>query len=185
MKYLNRFKVAPGDKVRLKDIDPGFTDDQESHKKAADEIERDRERLRDLQELLYADGECSLLICLQGMDTGGKDGTISHILGAMTPQGCRVSAFKEPSVEEKAHDFLWRIHQVTPRNGQVAIFNRSHYEDVLVVRVHNLVPKSIWSGRYDQINAFEKVLVDNKTHILKFYLHISKEEQLKRFAQRL
>jgi PPK2 family polyphosphate:nucleotide phosphotransferase len=185
VKYINRFRVQPGDKVRLKDIDPGFKDHHESHKKAAEEIERDREKLRALQALLYADRRCSLLICLQGLDAGGKDGTISHILGAMNPQGCRVTGFKQPSTEELAHDFLWRIHRATPPRGQVAIFNRSHYEDVLVVRVHKLVPQAVWSRRYDQINEFEKELVDDKTHILKFFLHISKEEQLKRFEERL
>jgi PPK2 family polyphosphate:nucleotide phosphotransferase len=185
MKYLNRFRVHPGDKVRLKDTDPGFKDHHDSHKKAAEEIERDREKLRALQARLYADGRCSLLICLQGLDAGGKDGTISHILGAMNPQGCRVTGFKQPSSAELAHDFLWRIHQATPARGQVAIFNRSHYEDVLVVRVHKLVPHAVWSPRYDQINAFERELVDSNTHILKFYLHISKEEQLKRFEDRL
>ncbi len=185
MKYANRFRVRPGDKVRLKDIDPGFKDHHGSHKKAAEETERDRQKLRALQELLYADGRCSLIICLQGMDTGGKDGTINHILGAMNPQGCRVVGFKQPSVEEMAHDFLWRIHQVAPRRGQVAIFNRSHYEDVLVVRVHNLVPHAVWSRRYEQINDFEKELAESKTHILKFYLHISEEEQLSRFKERL
>jgi PPK2 family polyphosphate:nucleotide phosphotransferase len=185
VKYIDRFRVHPGDKVRLKDIDPGFKDHHESHKKAAEEIERDRDKLRALQARLYADGRCSLLICLQGLDAGGKDGTISHILGAMNPQGCRVTGFRQPSTEEQAHDFLWRIHQATPARGQVAIFNRSHYEDVLVVRVHKLVPHAVWSRRYDQINDFEKELLDSDTHILKFYLHISKEEQLKRFEGRL
>ena len=185
MKYLNRFRVHPGDKVRLKDVDPGFTDHHESRKEAAEELEGDRKKLRALQALLYADGGCSLLICLQGLDAAGKDGTISHMLGAMNPQGCRVTGFRQPSTEELAHDFLWRIHQATPGRGQVAIFNRSHYEDVLVVRVHKLVPHRVWSGRYDQINEFEKNLVDGKTHILKFYLHVSMEEQLKRFADRL
>jgi PPK2 family polyphosphate:nucleotide phosphotransferase len=185
MKYLDRFRVHPGDKVRLKDIDPGFKDHHENHKTAADEIQRDSSKLRALQGLLYADGRCSLLICLQGLDAGGKDGTISHILGAMNPQGCRVTGFRQPSTEELAHDFLWRIHRAAPPKGQVAIFNRSHYEDVLVVRVHKLVPRAVWSRRYDQINGFEKELVDSNTHILKFYLHISKEEQLKRFEDRL
>jgi len=185
MKCINRFRVAPGSKIKLKDIDPSFKDHHANHKDAANEIEHDRKRLWNLQELLYADGKCSLLIVLQGMDTGGKDGTISHILGAMNPQGCRVVGFKQPSVEELAHDFLWRIHQAAPPRGAVAIFNRSHYEDVLVVRVHNLVPHAVWSGRYDQINAFESDLVANNTHILKFYLHISKKEQLSRFKDRL
>lgn len=185
MKYLDRFRVAPGSKVKLKEIDPAFKDRHEGHKEAASEIEKDRGRLRDLQELLYADGRCSLLICLQGMDAAGKDGTIGHILGAMNPQGCRVAQFRQPSREEQAHDFLWRIHKETPAKGAVTIFNRSHYEDVLVVRVHDLVHESIWSRRYDQINAFEKGLVDEDTHILKFYLHLSKKEQLSRFEARL
>jgi PPK2 family polyphosphate:nucleotide phosphotransferase len=119
------------------------------------------------------------------MDAAGKDGTISHILGAMNPQGCRVVGFRQPSGDELAHDFLWRIHKATPGKGGVAIFNRTHYEDVLVVRVHKLVPDEVWARRYDQINAFEKELVENRTHILKFYLHISKEEQLRRFEKRL
>ncbi|HVC95822.1 MAG TPA: polyphosphate kinase 2 family protein [Pirellulales bacterium] len=186
MKYVNRFRVVPGSKVKLKDIDPDFKDrHHESHKEAVEEIEQDRKKLRELQELLYAEGRYSLLICLQGMDTGGKDGTINHILGAMNPQGCRVTGFKQPSAEEAAHDFLWRIHPAAPARGKVAIFNRSHYEDVLVVRVHNLVPQAVWSQRYDRINEFEKDLVEHETHILKFYLHISSEEQLKRFKDRL
>ncbi len=183
--YLKRFRVAAGDKVKLRDIDPGFTDEHESHAHAAEEIEQDRKKLRELQQLLYSDGSGSVLICLQAMDTGGKDGTISHILGAMNPQGCRVEAFKQPSAQEAAHDFLWRIHQVVPARGRVTIFNRSHYEDVLVVRVHDLVPKAVWSRRYDEINAFEKELAAAGTHILKFYLHISKQEQLRRFKARL
>ena len=185
MKYSNQFKMVSGKKVKLKDIDPGFKDHHESHKDAAKEIEHDRKKLCEQQELLYADGGCSLLICLQGMDTGGKDGTINHFLGAMNPQGCRVAPFKQPTAKELAHDFLWRVHPPAPAKGEVVIFNRSHYEDVLVVRVHNLVPHAVWSRRYDQINAFEQELVDDSTHILKFYLHISKREQLSRFEQRL
>ena len=119
------------------------------------------------------------------MDTAGKDGTINHVLGAMNPQGCRVAAFKQPTAMELAHDFLWRIHPCAPAKGEVVIFNRSQYEDVLVVRVHNLVPQAVWSLRYDQINAFEKGLVEDNTHVLKFYLHISKQEQLSRFKARL
>lgn len=175
----------PGSKVDLAKIDPRFKGHHDSHKKAADEIAHHEKKLRRLQDLFHADGRRSLLICLQGMDTGGKDGTIHHILGAMDPQGCRVQAFRQPSTEELAHDFLWRIHKVVPARGSVAIFNRSHYEDVLVARVHNLVPQAVWSLRYDQINAFEQNLVDSDTHILKFYLHISKEEQLTRFEERL
>jgi PPK2 family polyphosphate:nucleotide phosphotransferase len=185
MKYVDRFRVKPGSQVKLADIDPGFKDDRESHKKAREEIEQDQKTLRALQDLFYADRRFSLLICLQALDTGGKDGTINHVLGAMNPQGCRVVAFKQPSAEELAHDFLWRAHRATPRRGEVVIFNRSHYEDVLVVRVHDLVPKAVWSRRYDQINAFEHGLVENGAHILKFYLHISKAEQLTRFEERL
>ncbi len=185
MIYANRFRVVPGKKVKLKDFDPGFTDRHESHKEAAEEIEQHQKKLRKLQGLLYADGRFSLLICLQALDAGGKDGTINHILGAMNPQGCQVAAFKEPNAEELAHDFLWRIHQAAPARGRVTIFNRSHYEDVLIVRVHKLVPKSVWSSRYDRINAFEEELIEEHTHILKFYLHISREEQLRRFKDRL
>jgi PPK2 family polyphosphate:nucleotide phosphotransferase len=185
MNYLERFKVSPGSKVKLKDIDPAFKDRHENHKDAAEEIERYQKRLRELQELLYVERRRSLLICLQAMDTGGKDGTINHFLSAMNPQGCRVAAFRRPSAEELAHDFLWRIHRAVPASGEVVIFNRSHYEDVLIVRVHNLVPKDTWSVRYDRINAFEQGLVDHDAQILKFYLHISKEEQLSRFKDRL
>jgi PPK2 family polyphosphate:nucleotide phosphotransferase len=185
MNYMQRFKIAPGSKVKLKEIDPSFKDGHESHESAADEIAQCQKKLFALQDLLYAEHRHSLLICLQALDTGGKDGAIKHVLGAMNPQGCRVAAFKQPSAEELAHDFLWRAHKAAPARGEVVIFNRSHYEDVLVVRVHNLVPKEIWSRRYDQINDFEKSLVAHSTHILKFYLHISKEEQLKRFKERL
>jgi PPK2 family polyphosphate:nucleotide phosphotransferase len=185
VKYANQFRVAPGSKVKLKDFDPGFKDDHESHEEAAEEIEQYQKKLRKLQELLYADGRFSLLICLQALDAGGKDGTISHILGAMNPQGCQVAAFKEPTAVELAHDFLWRVHPAAPARGRVTIFNRSHYEDVLIVRVHNLVPQAVWSRRYDQINAFENGLCEDNTQILKFFLHISKQEQLNRFKERL
>lgn len=185
MNYLERFKVSPGTKVKLKKFDPSFKDGHEGRKSALEEIAKYQAKLCELQDVLYAERKHSLLICLQAMDTGGKDGTINHVLSAMNPQGCRVAAFKEPSAEELAHDFLWRVHKAAPANGEVVIFNRSHYEDVLVVRVHNLVPKDVWSLRYDQINAFEKGLAEHDTQILKFYLHISKAEQLKRFKQRL
>lgn len=185
MNYLQRFRVVPGATVKLTDIDPALTDSHENHNAALEEIEHYQTRLREFQELLYAERRHSLLICLQAMDTGGKDGTINHVLAAMNPQGCRVTAFRQPSAEELAHDFLWRVHRVAPARGEVVIFNRSHYEDVLIVRVHNLVSKDIWARRYAQINAFEMGLVEHDTHILKFYLHISKEEQLKRFKERL
>ena len=185
MNYLERFKVAPGSKVKLRKLDPASKDAHKSHKAAAEEIAHYQNKLRELQDLLYAERGHSLLICLQAMDTGGKDGVINHVLGAMNPQGCRVAAFKQPSAEEAAHDFLWRAHKAAPARGEVVIFNRSHYEDVLVVRVHNLVPKAVWSRRYDEINDFEQNLTANGTQILKFFLHISKEEQLKRFKERL
>jgi PPK2 family polyphosphate:nucleotide phosphotransferase len=183
--YSQRFKIAPGTKVKLTKIDPSFKDGHKSHKAAAEEIAHYQKKLCELQDLLYAERRHSLLVCLQALDTGGKDGAINHVLSAMNPQGCRVAAFKQPSAEELAHDFLWRAHKVAPARGEVVIFNRSHYEDVLVVRVHNLVPKEIWSRRYDQINDFEKFLVEHNAQILKFYLHISEEEQLNRFKARL
>ncbi|HET9107800.1 MAG TPA: polyphosphate kinase 2 family protein [Steroidobacteraceae bacterium] len=185
MSYLERFRVRPGARVRLADIDPSFKDRHESQDAAAAEIEQYRKRLVDLQEMLYVERRRSLLICLQGLDTAGKDGTIKHILSAMNPQGCTVAPFRQPTPREEAHDFLWRVHRATPARGEVAIFNRSHYEDVLVVRVHGLVPKSVWSRRYDRINAFEQGLADQGTQILKFFLHISSEEQLARFKARL
>ena len=185
MNYLKKFCVDPGSKVDLAKVDAGFKDQHESHEHAMPEIESYAQRLHDQQYLMYAEDKRSLLICLQGRDAAGKDGTINHVLGAMNPQGCTVTGFKVPSKEEAAHDFLWRYHQHTPGKGQVAIFNRSHYEDVLVVRVHDLVPKKVWSQRYEQINAFEQMLADNGTHILKFYLHIDPEEQLERFKQRI
>jgi len=185
MKYDEKFRVKAGSKVRLDRIDAAFKDKHEDQSSAVGEIEKFTQRLRELQYLLYAENKRSLLIILQAMDAGGKDGTINHVLGNMNPQGARVYGFKVPSAEEAAHDFLWRIHQAAPKRGQVAVFNRSHYEDVLVSRVHNLVPKKVWSKRYDLINDFEKNLVDNGTHILKFYLHISADEQLRRFKQRI
>jgi PPK2 family polyphosphate:nucleotide phosphotransferase len=185
MNYSKQFGVKPGSKVDLAKVDASFTDEHESHAHALPEIEQYSQKLHDLQYLMYAEGKRSLLICLQGRDAAGKDGTINHVLGAMNPQGCTVTGFKVPSKDEAAHDFLWRYHQHTPSKGQVAIFNRSHYEDVLVVRVHDLVPKAVWSKRYAQINDFEKTLADNGTHILKFYLHIDPEEQLEPFEQRI
>jgi len=185
MNYTERFRVKPGDPVKLKDIDASFKDKNKSHDHALQEIEAYSQRLRELQYRLYAEGRHSLLICLQGRDAAGKDGTINHVLASMNPQGCTVTGFKVPTPEEAAHDFLWRYHRATPARGQVAVFNRSHYEDVLVVRVHDLVPKQIWSQRYEQINDFERMLHENGTHILKFYLHIDADEQLKRFRARI
>ena len=185
MDYRAKFRVAPDARVKLADVDAGVTEKHADHASASPVIQHCCERLRELQERLYAENARSLLIVLQAMDAGGKDGTIDHVLGAMNPQGAYVHAFKVPSAEEAAHDFLWRAHRAAPARGRVAIFNRSHYEDVLVTRVHDLVPKDVWSKRYARINQFEKNLVQNGTHILKFFLHISPDEQLRRFKSRL
>jgi len=185
MNYIQKFIVKPGAKVDLAKVDAGFKDSHESHEQALPEIEAHSQKMRDLQYLMYAEGKRALLICLQGRDAAGKDGTINHVLSAMNPQGCSVASFKVPSAEEAAHDFLWRCHKAAPPRGHVAIFNRSHYEDVLVQRVHNLVPEEVWSKRYGEINDFEKMLFQNGVHILKFYLHIDADEQLRRFHQRI
>ena len=185
MNFLKKFVVEPGAKVRLGKIDPSYKGGYDSHEQAAAEIGKQVERIDRLQYLLYADARQSLLIVLQGLDAGGKDGVVRHLFTGMNPQGTFVSCFKEPSKVELAHDFLWRIHQRTPAKGEVAIFNRSHYEDVLVVRVHKLVPRKVWSERFELINDFERVLAENGTRILKFYLHIGPDEQLARFKQRL
>ena len=185
MSYRKQFRIAPGTDVRLKDFDPRFADKHEDKKTALQKTEQLRKRLDDLQYKLYAEKKRSLLICLQGLDAGGKDGVVRHVIASTNPEGCRAISFKEPSKEELAHDFLWRIEHQAPRRGEVVIFNRSQYEDVLIVRVHDLVPKKVWSKRYEQINDFERRLIANDTHILKFFLHISKEEQLERFKQRL
>ena len=184
MDYRKKFVVEPGSRVRLGTIDPAFKDEHESHDTAMPEIQKHVERMAKLQYLSYADGNQSLLVVLQALDAGGKDGVIRHVFSAMNPQGTWVFGFKQPSKLEADHDFLWRAHLRTPGKGEVVIFNRSHYEDVLVVRVHKLVPKPVWSKRYELINDFEKMLHENGTRILKFYLHISPEEQLERFKQR-
>ena len=185
MNFSERLIVKPGSKVRLSDFDPSRTKPFKDKKQAQKVFEKNLSKIDDLQNLLYAEGRRSLLIVLQGMDAAGKDGTIRHVMTGMNPQGCHVTSFKAPSAEEMSHDFLWRIHKALPSRGQIGIFNRSHYEDVLIVRVHDLVPQSQWSQRYDQINQFEKTLSENGTTILKFFLHISKEEQRSRFLQRL
>ena len=185
MDYRKKFAVEPGKKVRLSRIDPSYTGKHETHDKALPEIQKNVERMDKLQYLLYADGSQSLLVVLQALDAAGKDGTIRHVFSGMNPQGTFVYGFKQPSREEAAHDFLWRAHTRTPGRGEVVVFNRSHYEDVLVVRVHKLVPHSVWSKRYELINDFETMLSRNGTTILKFFLHISPQEQLARFKQRL
>ena len=185
MNYSRLFRVKPGSKVTLAKVNPNSTAEHRKKKKAARQVAKLDRKLRELQYLLYSEGKRSLLICLQALDGAGKDGTINHVLGSMNPQGTRVHGFKAPTEEERQHDFLWRIEQQVPKPGEVVIFNRSQYEDVLVVRVHNLVPREVWEKRYDQINEFEQQLVANGTHILKFFLHISPEEQLERFKLRL
>jgi PPK2 family polyphosphate:nucleotide phosphotransferase len=185
MNYRETFRIAPGSRVQLKDFDPQFFDKQETKTSALSKVAKLQQRMDELQCQLFAEQKRSLLICLQAPDAGGKDGVIRHVIGSMNPQGCRVVSFKQPSPEELAHDFLWRVDHPTPKRGEVVIFNRSHYEDVLVVRVHDLVPKKVWSRRYEQINDFERRLMANGTHILKFFLHISKNEQLQRFKRRL
>jgi PPK2 family polyphosphate:nucleotide phosphotransferase len=177
--------VRPGQSVKLGQIDPDDTGKFKDKNDARELLKSNIERMAELQNVLYAEGKHALLIVLQAMDAGGKDGTIRSIMSGVNPQGVHVTSFKKPTDEELSHDFLWRIHKAVPPQGMIGIFNRSHYEDVLVVRVHNLVPKSVWQKRYDHINHFEQLLVDSGVMILKFYLHISKQEQQKRFQARL
>lgn len=185
MDYTKLFRVEPGTQVRLDNVDASFKGKHASHDEALPEISKHVARMEQLQYLLYADGSRSLLVVLQALDAAGKDGTIRHLFSGMNPQGTSVFGFKQPSAAEAAHDFLWRAHQRVPGKGEIVIFNRSHYEDVLVTRVHNLVPKEVWSKRFDQINDFERLLAANGTAILKFFLHITPEEQLARFKLRL
>jgi PPK2 family polyphosphate:nucleotide phosphotransferase len=178
-------QVAPGSKVSLKDYDPDNTGIYRGEDEANQRLKELQEELADLQGLLYADNRFALLIILQGIDASGKDSTIRHVMSGVSPLGCQVTAFKAPSEEERDHDYLWRIHRAMPRRGEISIFNRSHYEDVLIVRVHELVPRRVWKKRYRQINRFERNLVQNDIVILKFFLHISKDEQKRRFEERL
>jgi len=185
MNGTDQFRIKTGSKVDLGKIDPNFHGDYENEDAAVTELAKNSQRLTELQALMTAENKHSLLIVLQAMDGGGKDGTIKHVMSAMNPQGCSVVGFKVPTAEELAHDYLWRIHKVTPGKGRITVFNRSHFEDVLVVRVHNLVPVDVWSKRYNEINAFERGLANSGTTIVKFFLHIDKEEQLRRFKDRL
>jgi len=176
-------RIRPGTRVRLEKLDPGATfghDKVSSVETTAAQMTR----LRDLQDRMWAEAKHSVLVVLQGIDAAGKDGTIAKVMEAFNPQGCPVSSFKVPSAEELAHDFLWRIHKRTPGRGEVGIFNRSHYEDVLVVRVHDLVPKRVWSKRYGRINDFEQQLSESGTTIVKFFLTIDRDEQRQRFQER-
>ena len=176
-------RVAAGRRIDLGEVDPGatFGFEKEAAKVVTDGL---LDRLTDLQERLWAEHQRSVLIVLQGIDAAGKDGTIRKVMTAFNPQGCPVASFKAPSTEELAHDFLWRIHRRVPGKGEVGIFNRSHYEDVLIVRVHELVPKDVWKARYDQIVAFEDHLTANGTTVVKFFLYIDRDEQLERFRAR-
>jgi PPK2 family polyphosphate:nucleotide phosphotransferase len=176
--------VKPGTKVRLAKIDPSST---HGHEKAAcaNQLTKNLDRLSILQYRLYAEAGRSLLVVLQGIDAGGKDGTIRHVMSGFNPQGARVTSFKVPAGDEKQHDYLWRVHANVPKFGEIGIFNRSHYEDVLVVRVHNLVPPAVWKKRYGQINDFEQMLADNGVNIVKLFLYIDRDEQKRRFEQRL
>jgi len=181
-----KYRVPPKTKIKLKDFDPNDTSLFDGGKKEAKAAMVElNQKLSELQELLYAEGKHKLLIILQAMDTGGKDGTIRSVFEGVNPQGVKVASFKTPTALELSHDYLWRIHQHTPARGEVVIFNRSQYEDVLVVRVHSLVPEEVWSKRYEHINAFERMLCDEGTTILKFYLHIDLKEQAKRFLARV
>ena len=169
-------RVKAGSQVHLLKQDPKATFGWDKAR-GEPELERQLARLADLQDRFWAEAKRSVLVVLQGIDAAGKDGTINKVMEAFNPQGCPVTSFKVPSSEELAHDYLWRIHKAMPRKGEIAIFNRSHYEDVLVVRVHGIVPKAVWSTRYEQINAFERHLVDNGTTIVKFFLSIDRDEQ--------
>jgi PPK2 family polyphosphate:nucleotide phosphotransferase len=183
--FSRKLMVPPDKKIELAKFDPADTLDYENDHKTEAKLEKTIKRLDELQNLLYAERKRALLVVLQGMDAAGKDGTIRHVMSGVNPQGCSVTSFKVPNSEELAHDFLWRIHKAVPEKGMIGIFNRSQYEDVLVVRVHNLVPKEVWKARYDEINRFERNLGENDVKILKFFLHISREEQQKRFRERL
>ena len=186
---MKRYRVRPDTCLSLKDYDPDATGDYKKNDDdkgaAKEETEKLVLKLGRLQDRLYANGSNALLIVLQGMDTSGKDGTIKHVMSAVNPQGCKVVAFKTPSHEELAHDFLWRVHHEVPRKGFIGIFNRSHYEDVLITRVHGWVSDKVAKRRFHQIKEFEEMLVENGTVILKFFLHISKEEQKERLEERI
>lgn len=181
-----RYRVPTGTDLSLTDYDPDekhfYPGTKREGKKALQDL---NDRLEHLQEVLYAEGRHKLLVVLQATDTGGKDGTIRHVFDGVNPQGVKVASFKKPTSEELAHDYLWRVHKHTPASGEIRIFNRSHYEDVLVVRVHDIVPEERWSRRYQHIRDFEQMLADEGTTILKFFLHISKDEQRARLQARL
>jgi len=179
-----RLQVKPGKKFRLREYDPDDTAHLQDKDVALAAQQKNTQKLAELHDLLYAEQKHTILIVLQGMDASGKDGTIKHVMSGVNPAGCAVTSFKVPTAEEAAHDFLWRIHKEVPRQGYIGIFNRSHYEDVLVTRVHKLIPEEVCKSRYDRINEFERLLTDNNVLLLKFFLNISKEEQQCRFDLR-
>jgi PPK2 family polyphosphate:nucleotide phosphotransferase len=185
MNFAKELRVRPGKRVKLSRYDAADTFGYEKGPAAKKLVEKAVARLDELQGILYAENKHGVLILLQGMDAAGKDGTIRHVMSGVNPQGCRATSFKVPSYQEAQHDFLWRAHLAVPGRGQIGIFNRSYYEDVLVVRVHKLVPEEIWKKRFEQINNFEAMLAENNVTLLKFFLHISKDEQKRRFETRL
>ncbi|HYK09943.1 MAG TPA: polyphosphate kinase 2 family protein [Gemmatimonadales bacterium] len=185
MSLSDKLRIRPGSTVSLDQWDPADTHGWKKDAKMEEELAESIKKLDALQYVMYAERKHALLVVLQGMDGAGKDGTIRHVMTGLNPQGCRVTAFKVPTPEEASHDFLWRIHRAVPPLGDIGIFNRSHYEDVLVTRAHNLVPKAVWSRRYDDINAFEALLAEQGVVVVKCFLHISTEEQKERFEDRI
>jgi PPK2 family polyphosphate:nucleotide phosphotransferase len=179
------YRVEPGSPVRLADVDPDGTDGDTSKKRIDEQLAEQRRRIAKLQGRLFAESRQALLVILQATDTGGKDGTVKHVFRGANPQGCEVHSFKAPTGEELARDFLWRIHPKVPAKGMIGIFNRSHYEDVLIARVKNLVPEAVWRPRYEIINQFEAALTKEGVTVLKFFLHISKGEQKRRLQARI
>lgn len=185
MSFTDTFLVKPGSRAKLSKRKPDSTAHFKSKEDAEEALEANRKRMDDLQFVLWAENKRSLLIVLQGIDASGKDGTVRHVMTGLDPSGCRVTSFKQPSAEEADHDFLWRIHKAVPAKGEIGVFNRSHYEEVLIVRVHKLLPEKVWRTRYEQINAFEKLLVGGGMTVVKIFLHISKDEQKERLEARL
>src|SRR5437762_8244563 len=185
MNLIEKLWAKPGTKGRLRDYEPDATPGCKLKPDVDAVLLKTCSRLAELQYLMYAENKRALLIVLQAPDTGGKDGTIRHVMTGLNPAGVQVKSFKVPTDDEGDHDYLWRIHHAVPNYGEFGIFNRSHYEDVIVVRVHDLVPRSVWGKRYDEINAFEKHLTENNVVILKFFLHITKAEQKKRLLERI
>jgi PPK2 family polyphosphate:nucleotide phosphotransferase len=194
---IDKFRIPEGAKVNLKDHPTDYTGDYKDKKEAVEDLEKNVERLTELQDVLYAQNVHSLLLIFQAMDAAGKDSAIKHVMSGVNPQGCQVTSFKAPSAEELEHDFFWRCQKALPERGRIGIFNRSHYEEVLVVRVHpnmlqsQLLPdkikndKNIWKKRYRQIRDWEGTLAENGTHVVKFFLHVSKDEQKQRFLDRI